>query len=294
MRVLLLSLLAVAACSGSPAAPAKPTTTGSTWQPTSFSVEVSGTGRPVIFIPGLTCDGHVWDDTVAHLGGKVQAHVLSLRGFAGAPPIDKELLPTVREELVTYIRENHLEKPIIVGHSLGGFMTYWVAETAPDSIAGGVAVDGAPFFSALMDPKATAESAKPGATAMRDRMAGTPDQFKAGVKMFMGAMMREPDKHADLVDASTKSDPKTSAEAMYVLMTTDLRPDLAKIKAPILVIAADADGQMPRDAIEATWNAQLQTIPSHELIVVEHSKHFVMQDQPDAFYAALDAYLAKH
>jgi N-formylmaleamate deformylase len=294
MRVLIFSLLAVAACSGSPAAPTKPTTMGSTWQPTSFSVEVSGAGRPVIFIPGLTCDGHVWDGTVAHLGGKVQAHVISLRGFAGNPPIQQDLLPTVHEELVTYIRENHLEKPIIVGHSLGGFMTYWVAETAPDLIAGGVAVDGAPFFSALMDPKATAESAKPGAVAMRDRMAATPDQFKAGVKMFMGAMMREPDKHADLVEASTKSDPKTSADAMYFLMTTDMRPDLAKIKAPILVIAADADGQMPRDAIEATWNAQLQAIPSHELIVVEHSKHFVMQDQPDVFYATLDAYLAKH
>jgi pimeloyl-ACP methyl ester carboxylesterase len=294
MRMLLVSLLAVAACSGSPAAPAKPTTTSSTWKPTSFSVEVSGSGRPVIFIPGLTCDGHVWDATVAHLGGKVQAHVLSLHGFAGNPPIEKDLLPTVREEIITYIRENQLEKPILVGHSLGGFMTYWVAETAPDAIAGGVAVDGAPFFSALMDPKATAESAKAGAMAMRDRMAASPDDFKAGVKMFMTSMMREPDKHPDLVEASTKSDPKTSADAMYFLMTTDLRGDLAKIKVPILVVAADGDGQIPRDMLEGTWNAQLQTIPTHELIIVDHTKHFVMQDQPDVFYATLDAYLAKH
>src|SRR5205809_1000053 len=70
------------------------------WTPTSFTVKVSGHGRPVIFIPGLTCDGSVWDETVAHLGGKVEAHVLSLAGFGGTPPIDQPLLPTVRDELV--------------------------------------------------------------------------------------------------------------------------------------------------------------------------------------------------
>src|SRR5439155_18110270 len=99
-----------------------------------------------IFIPGLTCDGHVWDATLAHLGGKVQAHVVSLAGFAGAAPITKPLLPTVRDELVEYIRTNHLDHPILVGHSLGGFITFWVAETAPDLVGGGVAVDGAPFL----------------------------------------------------------------------------------------------------------------------------------------------------
>ena len=294
MRIFLLAVLALAACGGSPAEPTKPKTEATAFKPTSFTVEVTGTGRPVIFIPGLTCDGHIWDATVAHLGGKVQAHVISLRGFAGNPPIDQALLPTVRDELIAYIRENHLEKPILVGHSLGGFMTYWVAETAPDAIAGGVAVDGAPFFSALMDPKATVESSHAGAEAMRKQMGGSPDQFRAGVQAFMSAMMREPAKHQDLIDASAKSDPKTSAEAMYFLMQTDLRPDLGKIKAPILTIAADADGQVPRVAIEATWNAQLASIPSHELLVMEHSKHFVMQDQPEAFYAALDAYLAAH
>ena len=294
MRTLLLSLLTIAACGGSPATTSKPAAPASAWKPTSFTVEVSGSGRPVIFVPGLTCDGHVWDATVAHFAGKVQAHVISLRGFAGNAPIDKELLPTVHDELIQYIRENHLENPIIVGHSLGGFMTYWVAETAPDAIAGGVAVDGAPFLPALMNPAATVESAKDGATAMRTQMSGSPEQFRAGVQGFMTMMIREPAKHQDLIDASAKSDPKASADAMYFLMQTDLRPDLPKIKAPILTIAADADGQVPRASIEASWNAQLATIPTHELLVIDHSKHFVMIDQPDAFYAALDAYLAKH
>jgi pimeloyl-ACP methyl ester carboxylesterase len=294
----LACVIALAACHSSTTAPA-PTgpaqvAPATAFKPTSFSVEVSGSGRPVIFIPGLACDGHVWDSTIAHLGGKVQAHVLTLAGFGGKPAIDKPLLPTVRDEIIEYIRANHLEKPILVGHSLGGFMTYWVAEAAPDLVAAGIAVDGAPFFAALINPNATAESAAAMAKAMREQMVGSPDKFRDGVVQFMNGAMREPAKHQDLVETSAKSDPTATADAMAFLTQTDLRGDLPKIKAPILTIVADSDGQMPRPMIEATWKAQLAPIPAHDIIVIEHSKHFVMVDQPDAFFSAIDAFLAKH
>jgi pimeloyl-ACP methyl ester carboxylesterase len=297
MRLITLAcVIALAACHSSAPAPTPtaPVAPATAFKPTSFSVEVSGTGRPVIFIPGLACDGHVWDSTVAHLGGKVQAHVLTLAGFAGKPAIDKPLLPTVRDEIIEYIRANHLEKPIVIGHSLGGFMTYWVAEAAPDLVSAGIAVDGAPFFAALIDPKATSESAAAMAKAMHEQMVGSPDKFQAGVAAFMQGAMREPAKHQDIIDASAKSDPTATADAMAFMAQTDLRGDLPKIKAPILTIVADSDGQMPRAAIEATWKAQLDAIPMHDLVVIEHSKHFVMVDQPDAFFAAVDAFLAKH
>jgi pimeloyl-ACP methyl ester carboxylesterase len=294
MRTLLLSAVLVGCGSSSPAPVSSTSSAAAAYTPTSFTAQVTGSGRPVVFIPGLTCDGHVWDATVAHLGGKVQAHVLSLAGFAGNPPIDRPLLPTVHDEIVEYIRKNHLERPILVGHSLGGFMTFWVAETDPDLLAGAVAVDGAPFFGSLMDPKATVESSTEGAKAMRDRMTGSPEQFAAGIHAFSGSMMNDPAKNAALIDSWAKSDPKTTGEAMFFLMQTDLRPELAKIKAPVLTIVADGNGQIPRDALDASWHAEIDAVPHHELVVIEHSKHFVMLDQADAFYVALDKFLAAH
>jgi N-formylmaleamate deformylase len=288
-----LCALAVACGGRSPTPEHSAPAAQGTFKPTSFRVTVSGEGRQVIFIPGLTCDEHVWDATLKHLGGKVQAHVISLAGFAGTPAIDKPLMPTVRDELVAYIEHNHLERPIIVGHSLGGFMTYWLAETAPDQIAGGIAVDGAPFLPALIDPSATVASAADSAKAMRDQMGKTPDQFGVGVRAFMGSMFLDPSQHADLIESSAKSDPGVTAEAMFFLLQNDLRPELGKIKAPILAIVADGGGALPRDKVEAAWRAQLTAIPRNELVIVDKSKHFVMLDQPDAFYAALDAFLAK-
>lgn len=48
-----------------------------------FEVTVTGHGRPVILLPGLTCPGAVWDATVARYRGQYQCHVVSLAGFGG-------------------------------------------------------------------------------------------------------------------------------------------------------------------------------------------------------------------
>ena len=51
--------------------------------PPSFEVEVHGAGSPVLLVPGLSCSGEVWDQTVTALEGRHEVHVLSLAGFAG-------------------------------------------------------------------------------------------------------------------------------------------------------------------------------------------------------------------
>jgi pimeloyl-ACP methyl ester carboxylesterase len=61
---------------------------------------------------------------LAKLGGRIEAHAITIAGFAGQPPISPPLLPRVRDELAAYIRSRKLERPIVVGHSLGGAMAY--------------------------------------------------------------------------------------------------------------------------------------------------------------------------
>lgn len=45
-----------------------------------FSVTVTGKGQLVILIPGFSCSGDVWKETVNHLKNKYQCHVLTLAG----------------------------------------------------------------------------------------------------------------------------------------------------------------------------------------------------------------------
>ncbi|MCX6145997.1 MAG: alpha/beta hydrolase, partial [Candidatus Kapabacteria bacterium] len=53
----------------------------------SFEVKVSGNGsKSIIFIPGFSCSGEVWDETKAIYEEKFKCHVLTMAGFAGAKP----------------------------------------------------------------------------------------------------------------------------------------------------------------------------------------------------------------
>jgi pimeloyl-ACP methyl ester carboxylesterase len=252
---------------------------GKKFVPTSFSVQVTGKGRPIIFIPGLGCPGDVWDDTVAHLGSGFESHVLTLSGFAGRPRIDKPLGATVRKELVRYIRVHHLDAPIIVGHSLGGFVAYWVAESAPTRVGGVIIVDAGPALS---------DTDEDSAEQLRKLWTQTDDgQFAQQVRDVFGSMATDPKRMAHTLEEVAKSDRRAMGDAIYEITTTDLRKKVVKITAPVLVVLADG-------GLQQKIRAQVEVIPDHKVVVIPHTKHFVMFDDPDGFYAAVDAFLAAH
>ncbi|HEY4242886.1 MAG TPA: alpha/beta hydrolase [Kofleriaceae bacterium] len=288
----ILALAFLTACSHAPAPDTTPPKTPVLTHYTAFTVKVTGAGRPVIFIPGLGSSGDVWNGTVAHLGGKVQAHVLTLAGFAGVPPIAPPFLQTVHDQIIDYIRGNNLDHPIIVGHSLGGAMSLWLAETDPE-LGGVIDVDGMPFIAAAQDPNATAAQG-----AAIGKQVGAPletmphDQFVTTSRTFVASMVTKP-ADVDTVTAwSAASDQKTFATAFAELFGLDLRPDLPKIKVPVTIIAAAMQGNLPREKLEAVWHAQIDANPQIHIAFVENARHFVMLDQPDAFYALIDQLLA--
>ena len=120
---------------------------------------------------GLSCSGEVWDETVMALEGRHEVHVLSLAGFAGRAAIEAPFLPRVRDDIVAYIQAHQLDRPAIIGHSLGGFLAFWLAASEPTLIGPIVAVDGVPFLPALMDAGATADSVRTMTANMKAIMA---------------------------------------------------------------------------------------------------------------------------
>ena len=279
---LLISSLLLACGHAAPASHEDDTSQGlfsvRAFKPRTFEARVSGEGRPVIFIPGLGCPGGMFDGTIAKLHG-VQAHVLTLAGFAGRPAVKPPLAASVRKELVRYIRANHLVKPIIVGHSLGGTIAYWLAETAPDLIGGTIVIDAGP---ALADTDPTT------AKTLRNMWAQAgDDELPEQVKTAYSGMVSDPAHIAPFIDAIAKSDRQTMGDAIFELVKTDLRPQLAQIRAPLLLVLADGGYQN-------VYRAQIDPIPHHEVLVVPHAKHFVMLDAPDALATAIDHFVAKH
>jgi N-formylmaleamate deformylase len=238
------------------------------FQPTAFTVDVQGEGRPIIFIPGLACPGEIWDDTVERLGEGYETHVLTLAGFAGEKPIKPPLAAKTRKELVRYIRSRHLDHPIVIGHSMGGFIAYWLAASAPDVVGGIVVVDAGPALASADDEDAR---------RLRNMWAQSgDDELPVQIKTVYSWMTRKPEKLAPFFETIAKSDRQTIGDSIYELVTTDIRDQLTSIKAPALIVLADG-------GLQNAYRSMVRPIPHHEVVVVPNTRHFVMLDDPEGF-----------
>ena len=257
-------------------------------KPASFHVEITGKGKPMILIPGFASSGKTWDSTVAHYKDQYECHVLTLAGFAGEPRIEAASGFEVHRQL------NKMNKPVIVGHSLGGVLALWLAEQEPDLVGPLVIVDSLPFLAGVMNPGATAASVKAQAEQMRKMYSGPPtEQTEKMGEMAVKAMVTSPADFETIMGWSRKSDRVAMGDAIYEMMTTDLRGDLDKITAPTLVLGTWIAYKQyaKREDVEKNFRTQYAKLKNYDFILSDKARHFVMLDDPDGFFQAFDHFL---
>ncbi len=260
-----------------------------------FKVEVTGSGPPMILIPGLTSPGSVWARTVEHYRTRYTVHVVTLAGFADVPPVAEPSLVRVRDDLLAYIRERAPARPVIIGHSIGGFLAYWVAAMEPEAIRAVVSLEGATYLPALFDTAATPEVWGARAEGMRRGIAAaSPEGFRRQSDAQLATQITDATARAALAPVAAQSDPRTTAEFMHALYTTDLRAVSGAIRAPVLLLVGTA-GIAPdaRPGYVASARRQVSAIPSVDVDEVPTARHFIQLDDPAALHRIVDRFLAK-
>lgn len=268
-----------------------------------LQVEVSGKGQPIILIPGITCAGDVWDETLTAMGDGYEYHVMTLPGFAGNAPLEniesEGFFEQVEAMVLDYISENEIEKPIIIGHSLGGFLALKIGISNPNLPSKLVIVDSLPFLAGIQMPYIqNVEQAKQFATQVKNNMMGsgsqTQEQRMAYQKQMLRTMIRDEDKIAIAAKWGAQSDNTSVAQAMYEMYSTDLRKDVAKIKAPTLVLGAWIAYKgygVTRESCLASYQAQYTQLPDVTVDLTDNGNHFIMWDDPEYFYNWLNKFL---
>jgi pimeloyl-ACP methyl ester carboxylesterase len=118
-----------------------------------FLVVKSGTGKQVvIFIPGFACSGDVWAETVSVLKDSYTCYVLTMAGFSGVAPEGCPSFERWKMQSAKFIKEERIEKPILVGHSMGGGLALAIAAEFPELTRKIVIVDALPCLMALRVP----------------------------------------------------------------------------------------------------------------------------------------------
>ena len=255
-----------------------------------FDVQVSGEGPALILIPGVASSADVWQHTVESLKDRYQLHVLTLAGFAGVKPIPMQnwgegYLQLQQQAILRYIREQQLDKPVIIGHSLGGYLALALAATAPEQIGAAINVDGLPALGALM-----AQNRAPADGNARPQASFDP--------MAMAKQMASNESwQQQIVKDMYRSDGMTSGRVMGELMRADLRDALPQIAVPVLTLGALQHGApySTPEQVQKNYEAQLAKAPKqyHRFAFARDAKHFIMADAPDWLQQQIEQFLTE-
>jgi pimeloyl-ACP methyl ester carboxylesterase len=253
-------------------------------------------GRALILVPGLASGSWAWQDTIRAFAADHTLYVLTLPGFDGRPAAGEQPFAAALAAIRKLVAERRLDKPVLVGHSLGGILGLALAEDQPQLLGGVVSIDGLPVFPGTEDFPDQQRAQQ--AAAMRARLGNIPPgAFAAQQQGYMRTIgVLDMDKADELAKLTGRSDPASVGRYTADVLALDLRPGLKSIAAPVLVLAPyfDLDSQQ-QGLTEAAkldyYRALLDGVPRLQVTGIAPSRHFAMFDQPDKVRDAIRAFL---
>ena len=263
-----------------------------------ISVVTVGAGPDVILIPGLATSRDVWRGTIAALPG-YRYHLVQIAGFAGTPPLANAdsgpLLERLAGEIARYITDRGLDRPALIGHSLGGLLAMMTAAALPGAVSRTMVVDMVPFGAMLFGgPDVTAEQAAAIGPRARERYFGEDTAARSSAtRQLYSTMIRNEAARPPYLAQAMSSDRDVSGRLFEEVFTTDLRPRLPRITGPMTVLYVSAPNiPIGDDRTDALYRAAYRDVPTATLRRIDGAYHFIMLDQPDRFAAEVSAFLA--
>ncbi|MFZ1571979.1 MAG: alpha/beta hydrolase [Candidatus Kapaibacterium sp.] len=252
-----------------------------------FDIKISGQGKQsIIFIPGFASSGEVWNETKSIYDKDFTCYTLTMAGFAEVKAQPNATFTNWETNIVNYIKENKIEKPILIGHSMGGGLALAIASDYPELIEKIIVVDALPCLAALMNPTFKAVE-KTDCSAMINQMASaTNEQFYQMQKMSIPRLVADTSKQELVVGWSVKSDRRTFAEMYCDFSNTDLREKIKTIKCPSLILLEEYFKNV-KPAIEE----QYKNLKTANLQYSNKGLHFIMYDDKEWYLIQLNNFL---
>ncbi|WP_264565721.1 alpha/beta fold hydrolase [Flavobacterium sp. N3904] len=258
-------------------------------QTKSYPFEVIKTGKgkqAIIFLPGFASSGDVWNETKSNFEKEFTCYTFTMAGFTGVKPQPNASFKNWETEIVNYIKANKIEKPIIVGHSMGGGLVLAIASDYPDLISKIVVVDALPCLAALRDPSFKSQENNDCSPMINQIVAMSEEEFLQMQKRNMAMLLADASKQDEAIGWSMKSDRKTFSEMYCDFSNTDLRDKIAAIKCPSLILLEFGFSNY-KEPIEA----QYKNLKSASFQYSNKGLHFIMYDDKEWYLAQLNNFI---
>jgi len=250
--------------------------------------DVKGQGQTVLFLPGFTNPGSIWEEYYASMEGDWQGHFITYAGFAETPAIAFPWYPKVKTALVDYIESKDLNQIVLIGHSMGGNLAIDLAYLLPSRVEKIVLVDTLPCMRELMFPGMSGDQMVYKSPFNDRTLALSETDFQAMASGMASQMSNVNERHADLAKWIQQADRKTYVYGYTDLLKLDQRPLLASIKSKALLLGA-TEPFGPQAQIN--MEKQYAQLPGKELVMIEKSRHFILFDQKERMSQLINGFL---
>ena len=246
----------------------------------------AGAGTAVVLLHGFPLSGAIWREQQQRLSDRYRVITPDLRGHGRSPaPAGVYDMDLLARDVLALLDTLAIEKAVIMGHSMGGYVALAAWKLAPDRfLALGLIASQA---------GADTEEGRQGRYKLVEKVAAE------GNKVVAEAMLPKlfaPDLPAEAPIVETVRQLILNTQPAGIIGSLQgmaLRPDsgavLHKISVPVLILAGAQDQIIPPDKAKA----MAAVMKTATLTMVQHSGHMPMLEQPAATTTALDDFLSR-
>ncbi|MCZ8523216.1 MULTISPECIES: alpha/beta fold hydrolase [Paenibacillus] len=249
-----------------------------------LSYTEAGEGTPVVLLHGFCGSSAYWDELVPLLESRCRVIVPDLRGHGdSAAPDGSYSMETFAEETAGFLKALDLGRTVVLGHSLGGYITLALAERYPDLLLG----FGLIHSTALPDDEKGKEGRLKAMNTIREQ--GLPAFIEGLIpKLFAPAHLESMPQAVDKAkEIGLGTDPEGAVRTLEGMRT---RPDrqavLAEAQVPVLLVAGTGDGVI---APEKTFAVDGEHITKKQ---IDGAGHMSLVEAPGDLAQAILAFTA--
>jgi pimeloyl-ACP methyl ester carboxylesterase len=240
----------------------------------------AGTGPALVMLHGAPSDSRTWQWMLPDLSRDHTVIAWDAPGFGESADIDDTWrAPQFADALAGFVAALGLERPHLVGHSFGTMVALSLFQRHPAVPASLVLVGGYAGWAGSLPPDEVARRLD-----MFVGMAELGDAFDPKSYPGLFSDLIPADRDAALVTMMRENiRPATIRVAGHIGAETDLRPVLATIDVPTLLLHGESDARSPLANAEALHVA----IPTSQLVVLPNLGHACVVEDPEACAAEI-------
>ena len=254
------------------------------YESSSIYYRVYGEGNPVLLVHGFGEDGSIWKNQVIELKKKNKLIIPDIPGSGKSEMIDDMSMSGIAEVMHAIIHEEKIDQCIVIGHSMGGYITLALVE----SYWNHVSAFGLFHSTAFPDTTEKKANRRKGIEFVKTHgpneflKTTTPNLFSPGTK----------ENNPQLVSDFLDNLPNISGEAIIAYYESMIdRPDRTSIlintKNPVLFVAGRHDNAIPFDDVLKQCH-----LPEKSYFhIFENSGHMGMLEQHEYATRILDEFI---